>query len=280
MRARRLAPVLAAGLLVAAGCGGTSRESTPRLFGVAAAGPGCSTAAVAAPALSVHTALEQVGQSPFGITVTPDGRWSFLDLVSGHVAVFSDAGFAPRLVRTINISDGDAVGSSLTRDGRYLLVTDGDRGATVISVRRAEMGGGNAVLGTLAPPAGVNVGQGSIEVTSSPGRPLRVRLDRVRWRRRRVRPAGGAGRSLPPVELPRTDTPGTSRRRNGGLPGRTMAVCDERGRGRRRAGRRHVERDQHRDRGAGSGSERRRERSPVAAPRSAWRCPPTARSSG
>jgi len=100
--------------------------------------------------------------------VTPDGRWSFLDLVSGQVAVFSDAGFAPRLVRTINLSGSDAVGSSLTRDGRYLLVTDGDRGATVISVRRAEMGGGNAVLGTLAPPAGVNVGMGSIEVTSSP----------------------------------------------------------------------------------------------------------------
>ena len=168
MRARRLAPVLAAGLLVAAGCGGASRKSTPRRYGVAAPGPGCTTAVTAAPTLSVHTALEQVGESPFGITVTPDGRWSFLDLVGGQVEVFSDAGFTPRLVRTINVPDGDAVGSSLTRDGRYLLVTDGYREATVISVRRAEMGAANAVLGTLAPPAGVNVGQGSIEVTSSP----------------------------------------------------------------------------------------------------------------
>ena len=115
MRARRLAPVLAAGLLVAAGCGGASRKSAPRRYGVAAPGPGCSTAVTAAPTLSVHTALEQVAESPFGITVTPDGRWSFLDLVGGQVEVFSDTGFTPRLVRTINVPDGGAVGSSLTR---------------------------------------------------------------------------------------------------------------------------------------------------------------------
>ena len=197
MRARRLAPVLAAASLLpavsllAAGCGGTSRKSTTtnarttnartrtaetlaqrirseRRLPVRPPAPGCSTAVAAAPALPVRTALEQVAGAPFGVAVTPDGRWSFVDLAGGRVGVFSDARFAPRLVRTIKVSDEDAVGNSITHDGRDLLVTDGNRGATVVSVSRAETGAANAVLGTLTPPAGANVGQGSIEVASSP----------------------------------------------------------------------------------------------------------------
>jgi hypothetical protein len=40
-------------------------------------------------------------------------------------------------VRTIHVPE-DAVGKSLTRDGRCLLVADGVDGATVVSVARAE----------------------------------------------------------------------------------------------------------------------------------------------
>ncbi|HUA07500.1 MAG TPA: YncE family protein [Solirubrobacteraceae bacterium] len=164
MHARRVAPVLAAGLLLAAGCGVTSRKPLT----VAEAPPaGCSTAIAAAQPLSVRTAVERVAAPPFGIAVTPDGRWSFVDLLSDRVAVFSDAAFTPRLVRTIKVPE-QAVGSSLTRDGRYLLVADGDGGTTVVSVQKAETGARHPVLGTLTPPTNPIGGQGAIEVTPSP----------------------------------------------------------------------------------------------------------------
>ena len=166
MRARRVAPVLAAGLVLAAGCGNSSPAAR---LSVPAPAPGCSTAVAAAQPLSVVTALDRVAAPPFGIAVTPHGRWSFVDLLSAHVAVFSDAAFTPRLVHTIKVPQ-QAVGNSLTRDGRYLLVADGDGGATVVSVQRAETGARHAVLGTLMPPANTNVGEGAIEVTSSPDR--------------------------------------------------------------------------------------------------------------
>jgi DNA-binding beta-propeller fold protein YncE len=109
-----------------------------------------------------------VSGRPFGVATTTDGGWSFVDLIGGHVALFSDAGFAPRAVRTIALPRGaDAVGNSLTRDGRYLLVADSGGGATVLSVARAEAGAEHAVLGTLAEPGRRRV-VGAIEVASSP----------------------------------------------------------------------------------------------------------------
>ncbi len=130
---------------------------------------GCSTAVAAAPVLStVPRAFVAVSGHPFGVATTPDGGWSFVDLLGGHVAVFSDAGFAPQAVRTIALPRGaDAVGDSLTRDGRYLLVADGGDGATVLSVARAEAGDEHAVLGTLAEPAQRQDAE-AIEVASSP----------------------------------------------------------------------------------------------------------------
>jgi DNA-binding beta-propeller fold protein YncE len=92
------------------------------------------------------------------------------------VAVFSDAGFAPSLVRTISVLPQDAAGNSLTHNGRYLLVADGGDGASVVDVARAEAGANNAVLGTLR-QAGQrgkpglpkrSGGGGAIEATSSP----------------------------------------------------------------------------------------------------------------
>ena len=98
------------------------------------------------------------------MATAPQGRFSFVDEVDGHVAVLSDSGLHPRVVRVIAVA-GDAVGNSLTRDGRYLLIADGSDGADVLSVARAEAGARGAVLGTLGKPRG---GRGAIEVTSSP----------------------------------------------------------------------------------------------------------------
>jgi DNA-binding beta-propeller fold protein YncE len=115
-----------------------------------------------------------VSGSPFGVTATNDGRWAFVDELGSQsrVAVFSNANSVPRLVHTIAVP-GSAVGSALTKDGRYLLVADGALGATVLSVGRAEQGKPGAVLGRLEQPVprhGVSraqLGGGAIEVSSS-----------------------------------------------------------------------------------------------------------------
>jgi DNA-binding beta-propeller fold protein YncE len=111
--------------------------------------------------------MVQLAGNPFGVATTPDGRWSFVDELGARVAVFSTASFTPRAVRAIDVS-GEALGNSLTRDGRYLLVADGADGASVVSVARAEAGATNPVLGTLEDQAHRGQGGGAIEVTSSP----------------------------------------------------------------------------------------------------------------
>ena len=109
----------------------------------------------------------RVPDSPFGVTVTRDGRYAFVDLVGGRVLVYSVAGSALRLLRTVRVPVGEAVGSSLTRDGRLLLVASG-RGATVLSVSRLERGAPRPVLGTLSPPPRAHLqALGAIETASS-----------------------------------------------------------------------------------------------------------------
>jgi DNA-binding beta-propeller fold protein YncE len=113
---------------------------------------------------------------PFGVVASSDGRWAFVaELAAGgssRVAVFSTTNAVPRLVRTIAVP-ALALGDALTESGRYLLVADGNFGATVVSVERAETGSPNAVLGTLERAAPRNVGArarlggGAIEVASS-----------------------------------------------------------------------------------------------------------------
>jgi DNA-binding beta-propeller fold protein YncE len=115
--------------------------------------------------LSPRTAFVSLAGPPFGIAVTPDSRWSFVaESGNGKLAVLGTVGFRPHLVRTIGVPNG-VQGSSLTRDGRYLLVADGGDGATVVSVSRAKTGVGRAVLGSLSQP---DTGQGgAIEAVSS-----------------------------------------------------------------------------------------------------------------
>jgi DNA-binding beta-propeller fold protein YncE len=164
-----------------AGCGGHSHGRSTgthnariagrpprRGFPGGAARRGCSTAVGRAPALATtRTVFVHLTAPPFGVAATSDGRWSFVDEIGSGIAVFSDAGFTPRLLRTVSVPE-EAVGNSLTRDGRYLLIADGRDGASVISAARAETGAAHAVLGVLAQPGHGGDGGGAIEVTSSP----------------------------------------------------------------------------------------------------------------
>jgi len=119
---------------------------------------------------SVRTATLNTGGAPFGLAVTPDGRWLFVAAgeAGGSVAGGAAAGgsvdvvrlgagsgklaVAPMtLVRSIPLPVVPA-GVAITPDGRYLLLAAGS-GAVVVSVARAEAGTAGAVLGTLAVPA-------------------------------------------------------------------------------------------------------------------------------
>src|SRR5579871_4230256 len=133
----------------------------------------CSAAAVptaaTSPVLRARTTMIALSGAPFGVTTTPDGRRSFVAELgpSSAIAVFSDTGAAPRLIRTVPVP-GLPFGLALVDRGRYLLAAGGT-GATVVSVARAEAGAAHAVLGVVREPAAARSGGGgAIEVTASP----------------------------------------------------------------------------------------------------------------
>lgn len=149
--------LLVALALLAAGCGssGSSAPSTRT-----------TRTTESAPGPHDTVAFQRVSGLPFGVAATTDGRYAFVDLVGGKVLVYALGQGAPRLVRAIQVP-GEAVGSSLTRDGRLLLVADGS-GAAVISVARAESGAKHPLLGMLFPPVGSRIAaDGAIETASS-----------------------------------------------------------------------------------------------------------------
>jgi DNA-binding beta-propeller fold protein YncE len=116
--------------------------------------PGCSTAAASAQSLTqVHSQTVSLGGNPFGVVVTPNGKYSFVSL-GDAIAVLNNTGsLAPAQLTTVP-APGAKKDETITSDGKYLLATAGS-GAYVISAPRAEAGdGGGAVLGTLAGPPG------------------------------------------------------------------------------------------------------------------------------
>jgi DNA-binding beta-propeller fold protein YncE len=134
--------------------------------------------------------FQHVPGAPFGVAITPDGRYAFVDLSAaqkrpvpvrgqsaGRVLVYSLARGHPSLMRTIAVP-GPALGCSITRDGRLLLIAGG-QGAVVLSIARAEHGLADPVLGTLAPPATAHLrAAGAIEtVSSANGRYVFVSLE-------------------------------------------------------------------------------------------------------
>jgi len=122
--------------------------------------PGCTTATTPAPRLRAARAMVRAGGFPFGVAVTPDGRWAFVSGSGPTVQVFrAGPGLALHLVRALTVPGAQLLGETLTSGGRYLLAAS-NRGAVVIDVAAAEQGRPHAVLGTLAAPRGT----GAIEV--------------------------------------------------------------------------------------------------------------------
>ncbi len=187
MRARAAVACAAAGVII--GCAGCTsspahpqashtRSTAPASLTMpdrALLSPGCSTATAKSPLLSgVSTAMVPVLGNPFGVAVTPDGRWAFVADGGSIDVLRTGSPLAPVKVATIpvqvttapagTVGVGPLLGETLTPDGRYLLAATGG-GAVVVSVARAEQGRRDAVLGTMSDPGG---GDGAIEVAVSP----------------------------------------------------------------------------------------------------------------
>jgi DNA-binding beta-propeller fold protein YncE len=122
----------------------------------------------------VKTAMIGTRGNPFGVSVTPDGRYGFaaVDGVTGGSVIdvlrMAESGGRPVLIRSIPVA-GQLLGETITPDGKYLPAADGN-GAMVMSVARAGSGAASAVLGTLAVPSGTGQGAlsgSAIEVTTS-----------------------------------------------------------------------------------------------------------------
>ena len=130
--------------------GGSGHGTTPVAAAVAA--PPCSAQAATPKRLTgVGTGTTAVGGSPFGIAVTPDGKYSFVS--TGHaVAVLNNdnGSLTPTQAAPIP-APGAQKTVTITRDGKYVLAAVSN-GAYVISAREAENGdAAGAVLGQIAP---------------------------------------------------------------------------------------------------------------------------------
>jgi DNA-binding beta-propeller fold protein YncE len=113
--------------------------------------------------------MTAVADDPFGIVVTPDGKWAFASLATSVEVLRIGRSLAAVPVRNVALpaaAEAEGVlGEALTSDGRYLLLAAGS-GAVVVSTARLERGGPDPVVGTLTDPLG---GFGAIEVALSPG---------------------------------------------------------------------------------------------------------------
>lgn len=166
-RSRMVAGLVA---LVILGLGGTALAITHRarpasgLAGPGLAPPGCVTASPTAPRLAgVHPRFVTLTGMPFAVTVTGNGRWSFVSTGVGRSIEVLRANLGPAPVLAHRITVSAAVhGEALTPDGHYLLAASGS-GAVVIRVGRAEHGRAGSVLGTLTSPGGA----GAVEVALS-----------------------------------------------------------------------------------------------------------------
>ena len=125
--------------------------------------PGCATASTTAPRLgSAHPQFVTLTGMPFAVTVTGNGRWSFVSTGVGRSidVLRADAGLTPVLARQIMVA-APVHGEAITPDGRYLLAASGS-GAVVIRVHRAEHGRPDSVLGTLTSPGGAGAVEAAV----------------------------------------------------------------------------------------------------------------------
>jgi len=131
--------------------------------GTALVAPGCTASTARAASLTkVGSQLIKLGGHPFGVTTTPDGRFSFVTVGHGVELLASGDGLAPTPVKKISVANVFE-GAAMTPDGRYLLAASAS-GAVVVNVAEAERGAASPVTGTLTSPHG----SGAAEVDISP----------------------------------------------------------------------------------------------------------------
>ncbi len=174
-RSRMVAALVA---LVILGLSGTALAITHRprpargLTATALAPPGCVTASSGAPRLAgIHPRFVTLDGMPFGVTVTGNGRWSFVSTGVGRSieVLRANIGLAPVLAHRIMVP-APVHGEAITPDGRYLLAASGQRG-------RGDQGGprrawpGRERAGHPGQPGRRRGGRGGAVA----GRPVRVR---------------------------------------------------------------------------------------------------------
>ena len=124
--------------------------------------PPCRSTVAKAPTLSnVKSQAVTVGQEPFAVATTADGRYTFVTRKDAITVLVSQGGLAPVVDHTISVP-GLHNGAVFTHDGKYLVAALGS-GAVVLNVAAAEQGS-NAIVGTLTS----SFGGGAVEVVVSP----------------------------------------------------------------------------------------------------------------
>ena len=129
--------------------------------------PGFSTAVAQAVHLPVHGSLVSIGDNPFGLAVSKDGKFAFAVTPTAlRVLHVSHGTLTPAFQYTIANQPLVAKGVAMTSDGKDLLVAAGN-GIDVLGVAEAEAGAGSANVGTLTVPGLTSYG-GAVEVAVSP----------------------------------------------------------------------------------------------------------------
>ena len=126
--------------------------------------PGCTTKTATTHVLSaVRPASVPVGGNPFAVQVSRGGQFSFVSTGGNSVAMLNNNGGGQGLTLARDIQAlGAHKGEAITGNG-YLLVA-GQSGAVVISIKEAEQGVADPVVGDLTSPSGT----GAVEVALSP----------------------------------------------------------------------------------------------------------------
>jgi DNA-binding beta-propeller fold protein YncE len=141
--------------------GGGNRRPSGLATNIPVPAPGDTVAS--AKQLSVQEQTVILGGAPFGVVVTPDGKYSFVS-TGDSVAVLKNGGSSgPTKVATIP-APGARKSLAITHNGQYLLAAEGG-GAYLINVKNAEAGNGTgALVGTISSPGGLQ----SVELSISP----------------------------------------------------------------------------------------------------------------